>query len=137
MSDTLSDGRRFLTFNVLDDFNREALAIEIDLNLPAARIIRVLNRIARQRGYPEKLRCDKGPELVSVQLPGWAEDPDVNLEFIKPGKPTRSSFIERFNRTFRGEILDMYLFSSLSLVRELTEEWLKKIQRAAAARLAR
>ncbi len=126
MSDTLSDGRRFRTFNVLDDFNREVLAIEVDLNLPAARIIRVLERIAQERCYPEKVRCDNGPELVSILLAGWAEDHGVNLEFIKPGKPTQNSYIERFNRTYRDEILDLYLFSSLSQVRELTEEWLKK-----------
>lgn len=126
MSDTLSDGRRFRTFNVLDDFNREALAIEVDLNLPAARVIRVLDRVAQQRGYPEKVRCDNGPELVSILLAEWAEDQGVHLEFIEPGRPTQNSYIERFNRTYRDEILDLYLFSSLSQVRELTEEWLKK-----------
>ena len=116
MSDTLWDGRRFRTFNVLDDFNREALAIEIDLNLPAPRIIRVLDRIAMTRGYPAKLRCDNGPELVSIALAGWAEDHGVRLDFIKPGKPTQNSYIERFNRTYRDEILDLYLFSSLNEV---------------------
>ena len=73
MSDTLRDGRRFRTFNVLEDSNREILAIEVDLNLPAARVIRVLDRIAEQKGYPEKMRCDKGPVFVSIALAGWAE----------------------------------------------------------------
>ncbi len=79
MSDTLFDGRRVRTFNVLDDFNREVLAIEVDLNLPALRIIRVLDGIAQQHGYPEKLRCDNGPELVSIVLAGWAKDHGVYL----------------------------------------------------------
>ena len=126
MSDTLFDGRRFRTFNVLDDFNREALAIEVDLNLPAVRIIRVLDRIAQQRGHPTKLRCYNGPELVSIALAGWAEDHGVELDFIKPGKPTQNSYVERFNRTYRDEILDLYLFRSLAEVRDLTGSWLRK-----------
>ena len=126
MSDTLRDGRRFRTFNVLEDFNREALAIEVDLNLPAPRVIRVLDRIAEQRGYPDKLRCDNGPEFISIALAGWAEDHGVHLDFIKPGKPTQNSYVERFNRTYRDEILDLYLFSSLSEVRDLTNAWIRK-----------
>ena len=126
MSDTLFDGRRFRTFNVLDDFNREALAIEIDLNLPAIRIIRVLDRVAQQRGFPSKLRCDNGPELVSIALAGWAEDHGVELDFIKPGRPAQNSYVERFNRTYRDEILDLYLFRSLAEVRDLTGSWLRK-----------
>ena len=72
VSDALYDGRRFRTFNVVDDFNREVLGIEIDLNLPAPRIIRVLDRIAAWRGYPQRLRLDNGPELVSVAMAEWA-----------------------------------------------------------------
>ena len=101
MSDALMSGQRFRTFNVLDDFSREILAVEIDINLPAARVIRVLDRIAAWRGYPKKLRMDNGPELVSVQLAGWADQHGVELEFIQPGKPTQNSYVERFNRTLR------------------------------------
>ena len=126
MSDALMCGRRFRTFNVMDDFNREALAIEIDLNLPAPRVVRVLDRIAEQRGYPEKIRLDNGPELTSVALADWAEQHDVTLDFIQPGKPTQNSFVERFNRTYRTEVLDLYLFSSLSDVRDITESWIRK-----------
>jgi putative transposase len=129
MSDALRDGRRFRTFNVLDDFHREALAIEVDLNLPAPRVIRVLDNIAMLRGYPEKLRCDNGPEFVSIALAGWAEDHGVHLDFIQPGKPTQNSYVERFNRTYRDEILDLYLFESLSQVRHMTKEWIRKYNR--------
>ncbi len=87
------------TFNVVDDFNREALAIEIDFKLPAQRVIRVLDRIAYSRGYPLKLRMDNGHEFISLVLAEWAETREVVLEFIKPGKPTQNAFIERFNRT--------------------------------------
>ena len=126
MSDALMCGRRFRTFNVVDDFNRESFAIEVDLNLPAPRVIRVLDRIASQRGYPERVRMDNGPEFVSVALAGWAEDHDVQLEFIQPGRPMQNSYIERFNRTYRDEVLDLYLFRSLSEVRDITSYWMTK-----------
>ena len=124
MSDALWSGRRFRTFNVVDDFNREILGIEIDFNLQARRIIRTLDRIALWRGYPAKLRVDNGPELTSIFMADWAETHGVTLEFIQPGKPTQNSFIERFNRTYREEVLDMYLFKRLSEVRNTTENWI-------------
>ncbi|KZQ49285.1 transposase [Klebsiella aerogenes] len=124
MHDALVCGRRFRTFNVVDDFNREALAIEIDLNIPAQRVIRGLDRIVANRGYPLKMWMDNGPELVSLALAQWAEEHGVMLEFIKPGKPTQNAFIERFNRIYRTEILDFYLFRTLNEVREITERWL-------------
>ena len=102
MSDSLFCGRRFRTFNVVDDFNREVLAIEVDLNLPAPRVIRVLERIIAWRGYPAKLRMDNGPEFISIALADWAEQHGIELEFIKPGTPTQNSYVERFNRTYRG-----------------------------------
>ncbi|HGC5753460.1 TPA: integrase core domain-containing protein, partial [Legionella pneumophila] len=99
---------------------REALAIEVDLNLPAPRVTRVLDSIAANRGYPAK------PEFISLVLAGWAEKHGVTLEFIQPGKPTQNSFIERFNRTYRNEILDFYLFRNLNEVRDITEKWMKE-----------
>lgn len=69
---------------------------------------------------------DNGPEFISSTLADWAEKHQVALEFIKPGKPTQNSFIERFNRTYRTEILDMYAFKNLQEVRELTENWIKE-----------
>ncbi|SXF65418.1 integrase catalytic subunit [Klebsiella variicola] len=124
MHDALVCGRRFRTFNVVDDFNREALAIEIDLNIPAQRVVRVLDRIVANRGYPLKMRMDNGPELVSLTLAQWAEEQGLMLEFIRPGKPTQNAFIERFNRTYRTEILDFYLFRTLNEGLEITERWL-------------
>lgn len=121
MHDALVCGRRFRTFNVVDDCNREVLAIEIDLNIPAQRVVRVLERIVANRRYPQKLRMDNGPELISLTLALWAEEHGIALEFIKPGKPTQNAFIERFNRTYRTEILDFYLFRTLNEVREITE----------------
>ena len=126
MSDALMCGRRFRTFNVVDDFNREALSIEIDLNLPAPRVIRVLERLVAWRGYPDKLRMDNGPEFISAALAEWAEMHGIELEFIQPGKPTQNSYVERFNRTYRDEILNMYVFRTLNEVRERTESWIRE-----------
>lgn len=126
MSDSLFCGRRFRTFNLLDDFNREAIAIEIDLNLPAPRVIRVLERAVAWRGYPQKLRMDNGPEFISAALAEWAEEHGIELEFIQPGRPMQNSYVERFNRTYRDEILNMYVFRTLSEVREITENWMRE-----------
>ena len=124
MSDNLYSGKHFRTFNVIDDYNRELLAIEIDMSLPAQRIIRVLDRIAAYRGYPKRLRQDNGPEFISHALALWSEQHGVKLDFIKPGKPTQNAYIERFNRTYRNEVLDCYLFESLTQVREITDSWM-------------
>ena len=107
---------------MVDDYNREALAIEIDLNIPAQRVM--LARIVANRGYPLKMWMVNGPELVSLTLAQWAEEHGVMLEFIRRGKATQNAFIERFNRTYRTEILDFYLFRTLHEVREITERWL-------------
>ena len=125
MSDALADGRRFRTFNVIDDFNREVLAIEVDLNIGSQRVIRVLGRIAEIRGLPQRIRFDNGPEFTSIAVADWAEANQVELEFIKPGRPMQNGFIERFNRTYRQAVLDMYIFESLDQVRELTADWLE------------
>lgn len=126
MSDSLQSGRTFRTFNVIDDFNREALVIEIDTSLPAGRVVRVLDALAAWRGYPQRLRSDNGPELISQQLECWAEKHDVLLDFIEPGKPAQNAYIERFNRTYREDVLDFYLFTSLAEAREVTEQWLEE-----------
>jgi len=126
MSDSLQSGRSFRTFNVIDDFNREALTIEVDTSLPSGRIVRVLNTVAAWRGYPRRLRSDNGPELISQEMQRWAEKHGVLLDFIEPGKPAQNAFIERFNRTYREDVLDFYLFDTLEEVREITEQWLEE-----------
>lgn len=125
MSDALNDGRRFRTFNLIDDHRRECLGVEVDLNLGSRRIIRVLDRIAEMRGLPQRLRLDNGPEFTSIAVAEWAEKNQVELEFIKPGRPMQNGYIERFNRTYRAAVLDKYIFESLDEVRRLTAEWIE------------
>ena len=97
MSDALWSGRRFRTFNVIDDFNREALGITIDTSLPAARIVRALDQLLEIRGRPHVLRSDNGPEFISEALARWAHRHGVELRFIQPGKPMQNGYLERFN----------------------------------------
>lgn len=124
MSDALFNGRRFRTLNVIDDFNREVLAIEVDTSLPTVRVTRGLDQVALERGYPQRIRVDNGPEFTSAAFHDWAATHRVQLDFIQPGHPAQNAYIERFNRTYREEVLDFYLFSSLQEVRAMTENWL-------------
>ncbi len=125
MSDSLVDGRRYRLFNVIDDFNRESLAIEVDTSLPSPRVIRVLERLIAQRGKPANIRCDNGPEFISHKLEQWGNEKDrqITLQFIQPGKPMQNAYIERTNGSIRRELLNAYLFYSLNEVREKCEEW--------------
>jgi putative transposase len=123
MSDTLTDGRRFRLFNVVDDFNSEALAVEVDLSIPVHRDVHILERASAERGYPVLIRSHNDPELTAAAMAEWAEEHGVLFDFIQPGRPMQNGFIERFNKTLRTEILDMYLFSSLSEVCVLAKQW--------------
>ena len=123
-SDVLTDGRRFRTLNVLDDYNRQLLGIEIDFSLPAARLVQVLTRLVECPGRPAQLRTDNGPEFISARLTEWCEAQGIILHWIQPGKPTQNAYIERFNGSFRRELLDAYLFRSLAHVRQLMGEWM-------------
>jgi putative transposase len=124
MSDSMVGGRRFRTFNLIDDCTREVLAIEIDTSLSSKRIIRTLERVILDRGKPNIIRTDNGPEFTSKDLELWARDHEIQIQFIQPGRPMQNGYIERFNRIYRESILDAYLFFELDQVRTLTEEWM-------------
>ncbi|MBO2013053.1 IS3 family transposase [Siccationidurans soli] len=123
-SDVLTDGRRFRPLNVLDDYNRELLGVEIDFSLPAARVVQVLTRIVECHGCPAQLRTDNGPEFSSAKLSEWCEQQGIALHRIQPGKPMQNAYIERFNGSFRCELLDAHLFCPLAHVRQLVDEWM-------------
>lgn len=126
MSDALMNGRRFRTANVLDDCNREGIGIRAGFSLPAERVTEFLDEIAAMRGYPDRLRVDNGPENISIVMTNWARNHGVTIQYIQPGKPAQNAYIERFNRTYREEILDMNLFHDISHVQEITNDWLMK-----------
>ena len=123
MCDSLVDGRRFRLLNIIDDYNRESLAVEVDTSLPALRVIRVLQRLVESRSKPATIRVDNGPEFISDKLLQWCDDKQIRLQFIQPGKPMQNAFVERNNGSLRKELLDAYLFYSLQEVRIMAEEW--------------
>jgi putative transposase len=99
MHDQLSDRRSLRLFNVLDDFNREGLTIEVHLSLPSIRIIHALEQIIEWRGKPRAIRSDNGPAYISVTLLTWAEQQGIRIEHIQPAKPQQNAYVERYNRT--------------------------------------
>lgn len=123
MNDTLWDGRRFRLLNIIDDYNREILHIESDLSLPTVRLIRVLEYLREFRGLPQMIRVDNGPEFISHKLDMWCREHKISLAFIQPGKPMQNGFVERCNGNIRKELLNAFVFTSLTEVREKTEEW--------------
>jgi putative transposase len=124
MSDALYSGTRFRTFNVLDDFNREALHIEVDTSLPSQRLVRVFEQLEKERGLPDVLRTDNGPEFLGEVFVEWCDKKGIWIDYIEPGKPNQNAYIERFNRSYRNEVLDTWLFRSLAEVRDMTWAWM-------------
>ena len=124
MHDQLADGRSYRLLNVIDDFNREGLAMEIDLSLPAGRVIRTLEQVIEWRGRPAAIRCDNGPEYISAALLNWAAQQGIRIEHIQPGKPQQNAYVERYNRTVRYDWLGQYLFESIQEVQDFATQWL-------------
>jgi putative transposase len=125
MQDSLMSGIKFRVFNVIDDFNREDLLHEIDTSLSGKRIKTVLERLIIERGKPKQIRSDNGPEFISNAIQKFCTKHEIHHHFIEPGKPTQNAYIERFNRTFRRDVLDAYLFESIAQVKTIAESWMK------------
>lgn len=105
MHNPLADGRSFRVLNVLDDYNRQGLGMEIDLSLPSARVIRTLEQIIEWRGKPKVIRNDNGPEYISAELVTWAKKQSIRIEYTQPGNPQQNAYVERYNRTVRYDWL--------------------------------
>lgn len=125
MSDALISGRRLRTANVIDDCNREGLGILVSFSLPSRRVTRWLDQLAVTRGYPRCIRVDNGPENIAHHFQNWAKSHGIFIQYIQPGKPAQNAYIERFNRSYREAVLDMYLFQSIQEVQKITNTWLK------------
>lgn len=126
MSDALITGRRIRTFNVIDHFNRQCMTIVIDSSLPALRIIAELDRIIEKYGKPIAIRTDWGPEFTSRWFQKWLQDHNILWKPIQKGKPAQNGIIERFNRTFREQVLDQNLFLNIEHAQEITDQWVNQ-----------
>lgn len=123
VSDALADGRAIRTLNVVDVFTREGLAIEVDFSLPAQRVIRVLDRLIHERGAPEVIVSDNGPEFTSRAFDQWRHQRRITHHLIKPGRPMQNGTCESFNGRFRDECLNENWFRALAEARRETESW--------------
>ena len=124
MSDALYTGMRFRVLNIIDEGVREALEIVVDTSISSARVVRVLEMLKAQRGLPKALRCDNRPEMTAQVLADWCAENRVRIAFIEPGKPNQNAYIERFNRSYRTEVLDPHVFTTLTQVRDLSRAWM-------------
>jgi putative transposase len=120
----LADDRSIRLFNVIDNFNREALAIEIDFSLPSERVIRALNQIIEWRCKPEAIIIVNGPEYISCAMVAWAEKRGIALKYIQPDKPQQNAYVERFNQTVRYDWLAQHLFDDLEQIQEHATDWM-------------
>ncbi len=123
ISDSLSTGQKCRILNILDQYTRESLAMEIDTSLPGERVTRVLNRICEERGLPDRIRMDNGPEFTSKVMKNWFREKGVTPIFIEPGKPNQNGYVESFHGKFRDECLNLFWFRNLQEIREAAEEW--------------
>lgn len=123
VSDCVSTGRVIRLLTIVDDYTRECPTIEIDTSLGGLRVRRVLDRIASERGLPEAIVLDNGPEFRGRALAAWSEERRVRLEFIQPGKPAQNAYAESFNGRLRDECLNANWFTSLSDARRKIESW--------------
>jgi putative transposase len=125
VTDTLYDGRRIRALTVLDEGNREGLEIAVGISLPSRRVVRVLDDLVTLHGRPTAVRVDNGPEFLAQPFVDWAAAHGVAIHYIQPGKPDQNAFIERFNRSYRTEVLDAHLFDSPADLQALTDTWLR------------
>lgn len=125
MEDRLENGRKFRTLNILDDYNREALSLEVDYSFPSSRVVEMIKRVIEWRGKPEEIRSDNGPEFIAKTFEGFCENSAIAHVRIQKGKPTQNGFVERFNRTFREDVLDANIFENVNQVRELSMNWME------------
>ena len=123
MHDVLESGRKFRVLNVIDDYNREALATESGHSFPAVKVVEVMERLVEFKGKPDRIRVDNGSEFVAKEFRKWCDRMHIDVQYIQPGKPMQNAYVERFNRYFREDVLDAFIFSHIRDVQLEAEKW--------------
>lgn len=123
MSDSLYNGKKFRTLNIIDQYNRKCLEIAISYSIPSRKVIEILQRTIDEYGKPKGIRTDNGPEFTSCLFQNWLEKNNIEWIKIQKGKPQQNAIVERFNRTYREDILDANIFISLNHVYDITKPW--------------
>jgi putative transposase len=126
MSDALVCGRKITTLNIIDHFNRECMGISVGTNMPAGIVITELEKVIERVGKPERIRTDNGPEFRSRLFQKWLAQNEIEWSRIQKGKPQQNAIVERFNRTYREDVLDANLFYSIEQAAEITGKWIKE-----------
>jgi putative transposase len=125
MSDALTNGRRTRVLNIIDEYSREALTVHPYYSIPAVSVINQLEILEQHRYLPDSFRLDNGPEFTCLEFTEWCRSKNIKINYIQPGRPMQNAYIERFNKTYREDILDAYLFENLEQLRILSDEWMK------------
>jgi putative transposase len=123
MHDSLENGRKFRSLNIIDDYNREALEIVVDYSIPGEQVVRILQQLIEWRGKPEFIRTDNGPEFQKL-FEQFCRDNGITPIKTQPGKPSQNGYVERFNRTLREDVYDAHIFTNLAEVRQVIEDWM-------------
>ena len=124
MHDVLTNGRKVRILNVIDDFNREALIVQAAYSHSGHSVVHAISQTMDWRGKPEAIRCDNGPEFLSHVLTDFCKGNGIELKYIQPGKPTQNAYIERFNRTYREDVLNAYYFNDIKELEEISMDWM-------------
>ena len=121
--DTTEDGRQLKFMPIIDEYTRECLSIVVGRSITSARVIEELERLFSLRGCPVNLRSDNGPEFIARALKGYLKENDVETRYIEPGAPWQNGFVESFNATFRDDLLNRELLSTMLEAEVLTEQY--------------
>lgn len=121
--DRTHNGRPIRMLNIIDEFTRECLAIEVNRKLNSTNVIEVLSQLFVERGTPQYIRSDNGPEFIARRVRFWLKYQGVDTLFIEPGSPWENGYIESFNGKLRNELLDREIFDTLYESQVLIERW--------------